>query len=68
MQMPAGRYILAAVAAPPSPLKPAVPLPANVLMIPDVLITRIHWLNWSVTYTLPLPSTATPQGLCTWHW
>ena len=43
--MPAGVFNWAAEASPPSPLKFATPVPANVVMTPVVLsILRIAWL------------------------
>ena len=39
-----------------------MPLPASVLTTPAVIV-RMRWLLWSATYTVPLPSTATPKGL-----
>ena len=35
------------MAEPPSPLKPAVPVPANVEMIPEVSTLRIRWFERS---------------------
>src|SRR5512139_3235054 len=39
---PAAAYNVAAVAGPPSPLKPISPVPATVVMIPSGLIFRIR--------------------------
>src|SRR5437764_638988 len=52
----------AAVASPPSPLNPEVPLPAIVLMSPTVSTLRIRLFPRSAMYTLPAGSTATPLG------
>src|SRR5947199_2047050 len=52
----------AAVASPPSPLNPEVPLPAIVLMSPTVSTLRIRLFRRSAMYTLPAGSTATPLG------
>src|SRR5207244_9609408 len=60
---PDGPLRLAPVAAPPSPAKVKLPLPATVVMIPVAAATlRIRWLNWSAIYRLPLASSATPDG------
>src|SRR5437773_11090275 len=59
----AGLLRLALVAAPPSPAKLGLPLPATVVMIPVAAVTlRIRWLELSAMYRLPLASTATPAG------
>src|SRR6476661_4565373 len=42
----------AAVAGPPSPLKPDTPLPAMVEIIPDVLTMRMVWFRASDMYKL----------------
>ena len=52
----------AAVAGPPSPLKPPIPSPATVLMIPAELTLRMRWLKVSAMNRLPAPSTATSDG------
>ena len=39
---------------------PAVPLPANVVTVPDELILRILWLPTSLTYKLSLESIVIP--------
>src|SRR5438309_5839044 len=58
-----GLLRLALVAAPPSPAKVGLPLPATVVMIPVAAATlRIRWLEWSAMYRLPPASTATPAG------
>ena len=60
---PIGTDNFAAVAAAPSPLKPAVPLPATVTMFPVALtISRMRLLAWSAINKLPLASKATPFG------
>ena len=53
----------APVAPPPSPLKPALPVPATVVMTPVPAVTR--WMRLfplSAMKRLPPPSTATPLG------
>src|SRR5437763_6373376 len=52
----------AAVASPPSPLNPEVPLPAIVLMSPTVSTLRIRLFPRSAMYTLPAGSTPTTLG------
>ena len=54
---------MAAVAGPPSPLKLAVPVPAIVVIIPEVLIFRTRWLNASPIYRLPEASSVIPYGV-----
>jgi hypothetical protein len=61
--MPTGTESCALVAAPPSPEKPWVPLPAIVVMIPPAETLRIRLLPVSEMKRLPDPSTATPEGL-----
>ena len=51
---------LALVAGPPSPLKPSIPLPANVVMMPVAAATRRMRLLPSPMSTFPLPSNTTP--------
>ena len=60
--MPAGVRSWAAVAAPPSPLKPGAPLPATVLMTPPGVILRMRWLPQSARNRFPLASNATEDG------
>src|SRR5437667_6893 len=61
--MPDGQVRLAFVAAPPSPAKVGLPLPATVVMIPVAAATlRIRWLAESAMYRLPLASSAMPDG------
>ena len=61
--MPRGLLSSAAVAGPLSPLKPAVPLPATVMMSPvDLTTSRMRLLSWSEMNTLPAESTATLLG------
>ncbi len=51
------------VAAPPLPLKLALPVPAIVDIIPvDIVTLRTRLLPQSATYTLPEESRATPSG------
>src|SRR5437667_213783 len=60
---PDGTQTLALVAAPPSPAKVLMPLPATVVMIAVAAVTlRIRWLAYSAMYRLPPASTATPTG------
>src|ERR1039457_6435691 len=58
---PEGQYNWARVAGPLSPLKPAVPLPATVVITPFETL-RMRWLYWSAMYRSPAESTATPAG------
>ncbi len=52
---PYGKYNAALVAAPLSPLKVVLPVPANVVIIPVETVTlRIRWLYRSAMYTLPI--------------
>src|ERR1039457_3865884 len=60
--MPAGWNSSAEVAGPPSPLKPAVPLPATVLIVPAAVTFRMRLLVSSAMKRLPALSTATPSG------
>src|SRR5665213_3234972 len=62
MNTPPGVFNSAAVAAPPSPVWPAVPLPAMVDMIPELVTIRIRLLVLSAIYMLPDVSTATSVG------
>ena len=57
-----GLLSCAAVAAPPSPLKPAVPVPATVEITPAEFTLRMRWLFHSAMYRLPARSSATPSG------
>ena len=59
---PLGLFSWAAVAGPPSPLNPASPVPAAVLMTPAESTLRIRWLAVSAMKRLPAPSAATPLG------
>jgi len=52
----------AAVACPPSPLNPAVPLPAMVEIIPAVVILRIELCPASAKYMLPAASVVIEKG------
>src|SRR6185436_7959751 len=56
-----GLLSCAADAAPPSPEKPVVDIPANVLMIPEVLTIRTRRPSAHI-YILPAASTATADG------
>ena len=59
----------ALVAAILSPLKPEMPLPATVVMIPEVSTLRMRLLFRSAMKRLPALSRATPTGLQTnWRW
>ena len=63
--MSRGRLSRALVAEPPLPVFPAVPVPAMVLMTPVVgLIDRTTWQASDDTKTMPVVSTATPNGPC----
>jgi len=63
MHNPFGKYILALVATPPSPLELAKPVPAYVVIIPvDAVTLRTRWLFMSLKYMLPLESIAIPAG------
>src|SRR5258706_374085 len=57
-----GKHNSALVAGPPSPEKPACPLPATVLIVPLVSTLRIRWSPESAMYRLRPASTATPHG------
>ena len=59
--MPVGKLKSALVAAIPSPLNPSVPVPATVLMLPDVSTLRTRLLFVSLKKRLPAESTATPM-------
>ena len=51
------------MAGPPSPLNPATPVPATVVIIPVVASTlRILLFPWSAMKRLPAPSSASPNG------
>src|SRR3990172_715791 len=64
---PYGLFSLALVAAAPSPENPLIPVQAIVLINPVPASTRrIRWLKVSAIYTLPLPSTPTPNGEYSW--
>ena len=58
---PVGRLKLAAVPV-PSALPNTFAVPASVVTAPAAVILRIVLLPVSATYTLPAPSTATPNG------
>ena len=58
-----GPFSSAAVAGPVSPLKPALPSPATVMILPVALTTsRTTLLPPSTMNRSPAESTATPQG------
>jgi hypothetical protein len=59
---PHGACSRAAAAKPPSPSKPASPVPAMVWMVPSAVTFRMAWLPVSAMYRLPSPSTARPRG------
>src|SRR5207245_1529713 len=61
--IPVGVVRFALVAGPPSPLKPRKPLPATVVMMPEVASTRrMRALKLSAMNRSPAASTATPSG------
>ena len=63
MHSPFGPFKAALLAAPPSPLKLALPVPAYVVMMPvDAVILRTRWLLKSLKYTFPLASMSIPCG------
>src|ERR1035441_2918214 len=57
-----GKFREALVAAPPSPAKDALPLPATVVIMPFALTLRMRLLSESAMNRFPLESTATPFG------
>jgi len=57
-----GELSWAAVAGPPSPPKPATPVPATVVTVPPGLTRLMRWLSASARKRLPLPSKAMPRG------
>src|SRR5438552_1157649 len=59
---PVGKHSRAEVAGPPSPLKPKLPFPATVVIVPSGVTSRIRWLKVSAMKRFPAPSTATPVG------
>ena len=61
-----GELSSAEVAAPPSPPKPATPVPATVVMIPSGPIRRTRWAPKSATKRLPSESTRTSIGRSSW--
>src|SRR5262249_2373489 len=60
---PPGKFILAFVAAPPSPLYPATPLPAMVEMIPAVVIFLTLLLRASAKTRFPAASVVIERGV-----
>ena len=61
--MPDGPAIFADVAKPPSPVSPANPVPATVVIIPPVVILRTRRLITSVRKRFPLLSQTSPLTL-----
>src|ERR1019366_7246980 len=59
---PNGAFNCALAAAPPSPVDPAVPVPAKVVIVPVDATLRTRLLALSAIYTFPSLSTATPSG------
>ena len=59
---PRGLFMDAETAGPPSPEKPAAPLPASVVMMPPADTFRIRLLKVSAMKRFPAASTATPLG------
>ena len=57
-----GSFSWASVASPPSPLKPKVPLPTTVDMMPAGVTRRTRWPVLSATYRFPEGSIARPRG------
>ena len=64
--MPRGAAICAAVAGPPSPEKPNVPVPATVVIVPFDDTCLIRWLPVSAITKLPSGSNATPWTRLSW--
>jgi hypothetical protein len=60
---PFGTFRRAAVAFPPSPVKPALPTPATVVIFPRTSMRRTTWLPASATHTLPSERWVTVNGL-----
>src|SRR5262245_27931898 len=58
-----GRYTCALLAGPPSPEKPGVPVPANVVIIPVLDTRRMREFALSLMYTFPKVSPAVPVGI-----
>src|SRR5262245_12546533 len=63
---PLGAEIAAAVAGPPSPENPDVPLPATVVIMPVADTRRISESAGSAIKMLPSGSAATPSGALSW--
>src|SRR5215831_17463490 len=57
---PVGWLICACTAGPPSPLNPALPVPANVVITPFLSTLRTRLLFWSARYRFPDESHARP--------
>uniref|UniRef100_A0A6C0DIM2 Uncharacterized protein n=1 Tax=viral metagenome TaxID=1070528 RepID=A0A6C0DIM2_9ZZZZ len=62
MSIPVGLFKDADVAGPLSPENPWFPVPAIVVIIPELFILRILLLSVSAIYTFPDISTATSFG------
>src|SRR5262249_30956005 len=65
-QCPEGFESWAEVAGPPSPRKPAMPMPATVEIVPSVATFLTRWPSNSEMYTFPAASTATLRGVISW--
>src|SRR6185437_2942101 len=63
---PPGALSWASVAGPPSPLLPAVPVPATRVITPAADTFRTTLFSWSAIRNPPSAVTATPAG--TWSW
>ena len=61
--IPVGPLSVAEVAGPPSPVYPAVPVPATVVMLPSRVTFRTMLFPVSAIYKAPEESTARPCGL-----
>jgi hypothetical protein len=64
--MPFGMLSCAAVAGPPSPLKPAVPVPAIVVIVPPAATFRMRELLVSAIRKLPSGSATIACGALIW--
>jgi hypothetical protein len=63
---PRGELSWAAVAAPPSPADPPVPVPATVVIVPPGDTRRTRWLPRSAIRKPPSAVAATPAGEVSW--
>src|SRR5207248_223186 len=63
---PLGKLSWAAVAGPPSPEKPDVPLPATVVIVPADETRRMRLLLKSAIRKPPSAVAATPEGALSW--